>query len=108
MCDGDVERKRPTDVAHGVIRRIRPLRVEREREEPAVAALAPLERLVALGDDELGTDGVGGGREDVRPEGGARGDGGAGELDAERACACGGVIAGWTEKRWFRTYIGER
>ena len=53
-----------TDVAHGVVGGVRVRRVEREREEAAVRALAPLE--VSVDADELLRDDVRRGRRNPR------------------------------------------
>lgn len=82
-----------TDVPHGVVRRARGGRVQREREEAAVRALAPLQVLVDL--HVVLRDLVRGEGLDVRAEGGPGCDGRASELDANRALPGDGVVAAW-------------
>ena len=82
---------RLTDVPHGVVRRVRLVRVEREREEAAVRALAPLQVRVDADEDLRLSVCVGGAH--VRPEGRARGHCCAGELDTDRAVSGDGVVA---------------
>lgn len=82
---------RITDVPHRVVRRLDVLRVDRQREEPAVRALAPLQVVVDL--DQLGGDYVGSCGPDV-PEGRAGGHGCPCELDADGAFAGDWVVGG--------------
>ena len=81
-----------TDVPHCPIRCVRLVRIECEREESAIRALAPLE--VGVRGDENRRDLVCVHRGDPCAERGRGGDGGPGEFDADRAFAGQWVVAG--------------
>ena len=81
-----------TDVPHCPVRRVRLVRIQREREEAAVRAFAPL---------QVGVHGDIANRDVVRTlwrhpsaERGGRCDCSPGELDADRTVAGDGVVAG--------------
>ena len=81
-----------TDVPHRPVRRVRLVRIQREREEAAVRAFAPL---------QVGVHGDIANRDVVRTlwrhpgaERGRRCDCSPGELDADRTVAGDGVVAG--------------
>lgn len=69
------------------------VRINTQRKESAVRALVPLQVRVGGCVVERRRDSVGVGGRNAQSEGRLRSDGGAGELDADRAVAGGGVIA---------------
>lgn len=97
-----------TDVPHRPVRRVRLVRIEGEREESAVRALAPLE--VGVRGDEDSRDLVCVDRGDPCAERGRRRDGRPGEFDADRAFAGEWVVAGeaGSLKNWPRRDGNDR